>query len=89
MAKLTKEELISKIKDSDIEDEMKIELLEDITDSFEIEDRSSELEEMTAKYEDLKSKYIARFETVTEEKEPEESKDEEIKEEEVIDVKEI
>ena len=93
MAKLTKEELISKIKDSAIEDEMKIELLEDITDSFEIEDRSSELEEMTAKYEDLKSKYIARFETVSEESKDEEvkeePKDEEIKEEEVIDVKEI
>ena len=96
MAKLTKEELISKIKDSAIEDEIKIELLEDVTDSFESEDKSSEMEELQKKYDDLKEKYISRFTEATESKkeevkedESEDSIDEEMKEEEVIDVKEI
>ena len=65
MAKLTKEELISKIKDSEMDNEIKISLLEDVTDSFE-EDKTSEWE---AKYKDLEEKYIARFTEKTEEKE--------------------
>ena len=88
--KMSKEELIKKVNESEIDDELKISLMEDITDSFEgdVQD-NSELEEVKAKYEELKEKYKSRF-LEGEEKEPEEKEDdEEIKEEEVIDVKEI
>mgnify|MGYP007022359680 CR=1 FL=1 len=87
--KMSKEELIKKVNESEIDDELKISLMEDITDSFEgdVQD-NSELEEVKAKYEELKEKYKARF-LEGEEKEPEKEDDEEIKEEEVIDVKEI
>ena len=90
MAKLTKEELISKIKDSEMDNEIKISLLEDVTDSFE-EDKTSEWE---AKYKDLEEKYIARFTEKTEEKEETETEEpkeeyEEMEEKEVIDIQEI
>lgn len=90
--KLSKEELAQKINGLDIDDEIKITLLEDITDSMEItEPDNSELEEIKTKYEELKEKYKERFLKGTDESEKEEEKedDEELKEEEVIDVKEI
>lgn len=90
--KLSKEELAQKINGLAIDDEIKITLLEDITDSMEMaEPDNSELEEIKAKYEELKEKYKERFLKGTDESEKEEEKedDEELKEEEVIDVKEI
>lgn len=94
--KLSKEELISKINDMPIDDEIKITLLEDITDSMEIpaENNNSELEQ---KYEELKAKYKERFLNGTSEETTEEIKEEtedeegltEEDEEEVIDIKEI
>lgn len=56
MTKLSKDEFITKINDKlgDNED-LKVELMEDVTDSFN-EDKT-ELNEMTSKYEDMKSKY--------------------------------
>lgn len=90
--KLSKEELVQKINGLAIDDEIKITLLEDITDSMEItEPDNSELEEIETKYEELKEKYKERFLKGTDESEKEEEKedDEELKEEEVIDVKEI
>jgi hypothetical protein len=90
--KLSKEELVEKINGLAIDDEIKITLLEDITDSMEItEPDNSELEEINTKYEELKEKYKERFLKGTDESEKEEEKedDEELKEEEVIDVKEI
>ena len=93
--KLSKEELIAKINDMPIDDEIKITLLEDITDSMEIptENNNSEINQ---KYEDLKAKYIERFLNGTEETSEEikeETKEEEglteEEEEEVIDIKEI
>jgi hypothetical protein len=90
--KLSKEELAQKINGLAIDDEIKITLLEDITDSMEItEPDNSELEEINTKYEELKEKYKERFLKGTDESEKEEEKedDEELKEEEVIDVKEI
>lgn len=87
--KLSKEELIEKVNGLAIEDEVKISLLEDITDSMEIaEPDNSELEDIKAKYEELKTKYKERFLKGSEEKEDSEEK-EELKEEEIIDVKEI
>jgi hypothetical protein len=89
--KLSKEELISKINELPIDDEVKISLLEDVTDSMEVTD-NSETEELRAKYEELKNKYKERFlqgeNETTEETEKEEELTEE-EEEEVIDIKEI
>lgn len=61
--KLSKDELISKINGLEIDDEVKISLLEDVTDSMEVtpEVDNSELEEVKAKYEELKTKYKERF----------------------------
>lgn len=91
MAKLTKEELIRKISEKVEDNELQVELMEDITDSFGEEIDTSELEELKTKYDDLMEKYRSRFLEVKEVKEEleEKSEDEEMKEEEVIDVKEI
>ena len=91
MAKLTKEELIKKISEKVEDNELQVELMEDITDSFGEEIDTSELEELKTKYDDLMEKYRSRFLEVKEVKEEleEKSEDEELKEEEVIDVKEI
>jgi hypothetical protein len=61
--KMSKDELISKINGLEIDDETKISLLEDITDSMEVAEEvdNSELEEVKAKYEELKTKYKERF----------------------------
>jgi hypothetical protein len=89
--KLSKEELISKINGLEIDDNVKIELMEDVTDSMEVapEIDNTELEDLKAKYEELKTKYKERFLKGEEKNEEDEEKDEELKEEEVIDVKEI
>lgn len=94
MAKMSKDELISKINGLEIDDNVKIELMEDVTDSMEVapEVDNTELEEIKTKYEELKTKYKERFlkgdETKDEEKE-EKKDDEELEEKEIIDVKEI
>lgn len=88
--KLSKEELIKKISEYEIGDEIKIELLEDVTDSFEVpEVDNTELDEIKAKYEELKEKYKERFLGHEEKEDEKEDEIEELKEEEVIDVKEI
>lgn len=67
MTKLSKDEIITKINDKlgDNED-LKVELMEDITDSFnedktELNEMTSKYEDMKTKYEDLQSKYKERF----------------------------
>jgi hypothetical protein len=83
--KLSKEELISKINGLEIDDNVKIELMEDVTDSMEVspEVDNTELEEIKTKYEELKTKYKERFlkgdevATETEVVEKEEVEDEE------------
>lgn len=93
--KLSKEELIQKINEKVMDEDVKIELMEDITDSFEVsEEKSDEVDErvkeLEEKYKNLQEKYKERFLSGTEEKEEiEEKEDDELKEEEVIDVKEI
>lgn len=94
--KLSKEELSAKINELDIDEEIKVSLMEDIADSIEggVETKDNgELEELKIKYESLREKYKERFlkgNDETEEKEDEEKEDDdELKEEEVIDVKEI
>lgn len=76
MAKLTKEELIAKVNEKLADNsELAVELMEDITDSFEEVDLSGYVEKII--YDELLQKYKDRFLN------PEEIK-EEIKEEEVI-----
>lgn len=56
------EELKSDITNLDISDEKKIEILENIVDSFpETEEKDSEIEEYKSKFEELQKKYIERF----------------------------
>jgi hypothetical protein len=87
--KLSKDELISKINGLEIDDNVKIELMEDVTDSFEVsETDNTELEEIKTKYEELKTKYKERF-LKGDDKKDEEEKEDEMEEKEVVDVKEI
>ena len=87
MAKLTKEELIAKINEKLADNtELAVELMEDVTDSFEVD--NTELEALKMKYDELLQKYKDRF--VSGEEVKEEEKEEVIDEEEkVIDVQEI
>ena len=92
MAKLSKEELIKKVSEKVMDEDVQIELMEDITDSMETEtvDTSSEdkerISELETQVKELKAKYKERFLKGSDEKEDE---DVELKEEEVIDIKEI
>lgn len=97
MAKLTKDELLSKISEKVENQDLSIELMEDISDSFDVDESSikaeyeSKIAELTEALDELKRKYKERFvkgEDVTEEAN-EEITPEELTEEEVIDVKEI
>lgn len=96
MAKLTKEELLTKISEKVENEDVSIELMEDISDSFGIDEESikkeyeDKISELSTQLEEIKRKYKERFVKGEEEKEDvEEEKIEELKEEEVIDVKEI
>lgn len=96
MARLSKEELIKKVSEKVMDEDVQIELMEDITDSFETEtvDTSSEdktrIEELETQVKELKQKYKDRFLKGSEEKEEKnEDEDVELKEKEVIDIKEI
>lgn len=103
--KLSKEELKEKVSNLEIDDELKIGLLEDIEDSFEdqVEDDSrvsrEEYDDINMKYEDMKKRYIERFLSKEEVAELEDAKEKieevlddsvEVEEEpEVIDIEEI
>lgn len=96
MAKYSAEELSARVNDLELDDEVKISLMEDITDSLtpeenaELDSIKAELESLKSEYDSLKEKYKARFLSATEEvKEEEKPEDEEFEEKEVIDVKEI
>ena len=94
MARLTIEELNNKINGLELDDDSKISLMEDVSDSL-TNDESEELSKLrneleTAKQDflDLKEKYKQRFLSAVEIKEEiEEPKD--LEEKEVIDIKEI
>lgn len=89
MAKLTKEELIAKVNEKLADNsELAIELMEDITDSFEEVDLSGYVEKII--YDELLQKYKDRF--LNPEEVKEEIKEEEIveePEEKVIDIQDI
>ena len=92
MAKLTKEELIAKINEKLSDNsELAVELMEDISDSFDIDVSGYEtkIEEEKAKYDDLLNRYKERFvsaEVIEEKEEVEEPTEENA---EVVDVKDI
>jgi len=94
MSKFSAEELSSRVNDLEIDDDVKISLMEDITDSIskdeseELATLKSELDKVKEEYDSLKEKYKSRFfEAVSTDEEKKD--DEELKEEEVIDIKEI
>lgn len=95
MAKLSAEELSSRINDLEIDDEVKISLMEDITDSISNEESAElssikeEMDKLKAEYDSLKEKYKARFLNAVESEEEPKKEDEELEEKEVIDIKEI
>ena len=95
MAKYSAEELSSRINDLDLDDDVKISLMEDITDSVstgeseELTSLREEMEKVKSEYEELKEKYKARFLQAVETEEVEEVKDDDLEEKEVIDVKEL
>ena len=88
--KKSKEEILKTINESEIADDLKISLMEDITDSFEVEE-TADGEDYKAKYEELSKKYKERFfEPKVDKKETEKETETEDKEDkEIIDVKEI
>lgn len=97
MANLEKKEIIEKISDKVEDKDLQMELLEDITDSFDkkentvarslYDDLKVENDIWKKKYDDLQSKYIARFSDSTSKVEI--PKNEEIEEKRVIDVRSI
>lgn len=97
MAKYSAEELSSRINELEIDDDVKISLMEDITDSISPEESEelatlqAEIERVNTELADLKEKYKARFMSAIASDEVKEDNinDGEYKEEEVIDVKEI
>ena len=96
MAKYSAEDLSSRINELELDDEVKISLMEDITDSVspdeseELAGLKDELEKKSAELDELKEKYKARFlKAVDSEEVKEEVKDEDLEEKEVIDIKEI
>lgn len=91
--KLSKDELIAKVNEKVMDEDVKIELMEDITDSFDNETKSEDSErvaELEEKYKTLQEKYKERFlSSDKEDKEEKEDEYEEATEEEVVDIKEI
>lgn len=95
MAKFSAEELSERIDGLDIEDEIKIALMEDITDSVspdeseELTSLKAELEDLKTKYEDVKAKYKERFLKAVESDDKEDEVEEELEEKEVVNVTDI
>lgn len=88
MAKLTKDELIAKINDKLADNsELAVELMEDITDSFESVDLSGYVEKIL--YDELLDKYKSRFLAPEEIKEEEKVEVMEEEPQEVVDVEVI
>lgn len=92
--KLSKEELKTKIDEKISDDDLKIELLEDIEDSFESDSEEKvskeEFEKVVSERDEIKRKYKERFLSNEDPKdEKEETEETGLEENKVIDVKEI
>lgn len=94
MAKKSASELSEYINGLELDDEVKIALMEDVTDSISPEENEElnrlkdEVNEYKEKYEEVKAKYKERFYTAIESDKKEDIQ-EELEEKEVIDIKEI
>lgn len=94
MARYSAEELSGRINELELDDDVKISLMEDITDSItpeeseELSSLKAEVEKTKAEYEELKEKYKSRFLKAVESEEKEDV-EEDLEEKEVIDIKEI
>lgn len=89
--KRSKEELKNRVNELITDNDIAIELLEDIEDSF-VESSENDYNDLKSKYDELQKKYRERFtEVKTEEKTEDKSEDktEEVDEKEVVDIKEI
>lgn len=89
--KRSKEELKNRVNELITDNDIAIELLEDIEDSF-VESSENDYNDLKAKYDELQKKYRERFtEVKTEDKSEDKSEDktEEVDEKEVVDIKEI
>lgn len=95
MSKFTAEEINGRINDLEIDEDVKISLMEDITDSFEVNNEEelnelkSELDSTKEKYEDLQEKYKERFLNPVEFKEEKVDDKKDLDEKIVIDIREI
>ncbi len=95
--KKTLDELLNDVKSIEMSDDVRVKLLEDLSDSFEPGESTVDLEkfvdkstfdELTNNYNDLQKRYIARFgEKVADE--PKASDEELLKDKTVIDIKEV
>lgn len=88
MAKLSKEELLTKVEATGMSEEEKISFMEDITDSFSEPD-TSEIDNLKSEIDDLRAKYKARFLSKEDIKEEPKEESKEMEEKEVIDIKDI
>lgn len=89
--KRSKEELKNRVNELITDNDIAIELLEDIEDSF-VESSENDYNDLKGKYDELQKKYRERFtEVKTEDKTEDKSEDktEEVDEKEVVDIKEI
>lgn len=95
MPKVSREELSKRINDLEIDDDLKISLMEDIADSYvdeseEIGKLQEDITRITGEYDSLKEKYKSRFfESDDKEKPIEKQEKIEDEDEKVIDIKEI
>lgn len=93
MAKLSKDELVQKINEKVMDEDVKIELMEDVTDSFNENETNEEdkqrIDELETKYKDLQTKYKERFLKGNDVDDKKEEKSDELDEKEIVDIKEI
>ena len=99
MATISKKDLIDKVSEKVDDKDTQMELLEDITDSFDMKDEviskkdydslKTDYDIMTKKYNDLQDKYISRFSAVETNPRRADEKLEEVEEKKVIDVRSI
>lgn len=95
--KKTLDDLLNDVKSIDMADDVRVKLLEDLSDSFEPGESTvdlekfvdkSDFEELSNNYNDLQQRYIARFgEKVAEE--PDDPDEKLLKDKTVIDIKEV
>lgn len=95
--KKTLDELLNDVKAVEMSDDVRVKLLEDLSDSFQPSESTVDLEnfvdksvfdELTNNYNDLKQRYISRFGEKVED-EPGDKDEELLKDKTVIDVKEV